>query len=271
MANIFGLTEYWGKRTYIMGILNLTPDSFSDGGKYISPTQSLNRVEEMIREGADIIDIGGESTRPGGNPIDLQTELSRIIPTLEFLKEKFSIPISIDTYRSATAYAALEAGADMINDVCGLKSDPEMANVIASYKVPVCIMHNSPTSNYKDLVDDIQSSLDESIEIALKAGIQKDNIIIDPGIGFGKTWTQNIEILKALDRFKQLGYPLLLGTSRKSFIGKVLDLEVGERLEGTLATSVFGIVKGADILRVHDILQNKRVSIMTDRMVRNFG
>jgi len=192
----------------------------------------------------------------------------RIIPVIKALKEQIDIPISVDTYRANTAYAALSAGADMVNDVWGLKHDPDMAKVVADFGVPVCIMHNSASAEYDSLIEDIKASLGKSIEIALKSGIRNENIIVDPGIGFGKTWEHNLDIMIALEKLKSLGYPLLLGTSRKSFIGKVLGGSVDERLEGTLATSVYGIVKGVDVLRVHDVLQNKRVAIMTDRMVR---
>ena len=269
MFRIGGKLWQWGRRTYIMGILNVTPDSFSDGGRFISVKDALAQTKRMVDEGADIIDIGGESTRPGAKPVNHEQEVERIIPVIKALKEQIDIPISVDTYRANTAYAALSAGADMVNDVWGLKYDPDMAKVVADRNVPVCIMHNSNSAEYESLVEDIKASLGKSIEIALKSGIKDDNIIVDPGIGFGKTWEQNLDLMIALDKIKNLGYPLLLGTSRKSFIGKVLGGSVDERLEGTLATSVYGIVKGVDVLRVHDVLQNKRAAIMTDRMVRD--
>jgi len=265
---IGGKLWQWGRRTYIMGILNITPDSFSDGGKFITIKDVLAQTKRMVEEGADIIDIGGESTRPGAEPVSHEQEVLRIIPVIKALKEQIDIPISVDTYRANTAYAALSAGADMVNDVWGLKHDPDMAKVVADFGVPVCIMHNSASAEYDSLIEDIKASLGKSIEIALKSGIRNENIIVDPGIGFGKTWEHNLDIMIALEKLKSLGYPLLLGTSRKSFIGKVLGGSVDERLEGTLATSVYGIVKGVDVLRVHDVLQNKRVAIMTDRMVR---
>jgi len=265
---IGGKLWQWGRRTYIMGILNITPDSFSDGGKFITIKDVLAQTKRMVEEGADIIDIGGESTRPGAEPVSHEQEVLRIIPVIKALKEQIDIPISVDTYRANTAYAALSAGADMVNDVWGLKHDPDMAKVVADFGVPVCIMHNSASAEYESLIEDIKASLGKSIEIALKSGIRNENIIVDPGIGFGKTWEHNLDIMIALEKLKSLGYPLLLGTSRKSFIGKVLGGSVDERLEGTLATSVYGIVKGVDVLRVHDVLQNKRVAIMTDRMVR---
>ena len=259
----------WGQRTYIMGILNITPDSFSDGGRFLVIEDALVQAEKMVEQGADIIDIGGESTRPGAEPVGHEQEVLRIIPVIKALKEQIDIPISVDTYRASTAYAALSAGADMVNDVWGLKHDPDMAKVIADFGVPVCIMHNNASVEYESLIENIKAGLEQSIEIALKSGIKDESIIVDPGIGFGKTWEQNLNIMIALDKIKNMGYPVLLGTSRKSFIGKVLGLPVGDRLEGTLATSVYGIVKGIDVLRVHDVVQNKRVAIMTDRMVRD--
>jgi len=265
---IGGKLWQWGRRTYIMGILNVTPDSFSDGGRFSAIKDALAQTKRMVEEGADIIDIGGESTRPGAEPVSHEQEVLRIIPVIKAMKEQIDIPISVDTYRANTAYAALSAGADMVNDVWGLKHDPDMMKVVADFGVPVCIMHNSNSAEYESLIEDIKAGLGKSIEIALKSGIRNENIIVDPGIGFGKTWEQNLDIMIALEKLKSLGYPLLLGTSRKSFIGKVLGGSVDERLEGTLATSVYGIVKGADVLRVHDVLQNKRVAIMTDRMVR---
>jgi dihydropteroate synthase len=251
-----------------MGILNITPDSFSDGGRFIGLNDALVQAKKMVEDGVDIIDIGGESTRPGAEPVTYEQEVARIIPVIKELKQQNDIPISVDTYRASTAKAALSAGADMVNDVWGLKNDPDMAKVIAEHDVPVCIMHNSYTTEYESLMEDVLKGLGQSIEIALKSGIKEQNIIVDPGIGFGKTWEQNLDIMIELDKIKDFGYPLLLGTSRKSFIGRVLGLPVDERLEGTLATSVFGIIKGVDVLRVHDVMQNKRVAIMTDRMVR---
>jgi len=266
---IGGKLWQWGRRTYIMGILNITPDSFSDGGRFITTKDALSQTKRMVEEGADVIDIGGESTRPGAGPVSHEQEVLRIIPVIKALKEQIDIPISVDTYRANTAYAALSVGADMVNDVWGLMHDPDMAKVVADFDVPICIMHNSNSAEYESLIEDIKASLGKSIEIALKSGIRNENIIVDPGIGFGKTWEQNLNIMIALDNIKNMGYPVLLGTSRKSFIGKVLGLPVEDRLEGTLATSVYGILKGIDVLRVHDVLQNKRIAIMTDRMVRD--
>ncbi len=260
----------WGKRTYIMGILNVTPDSFSDGGKYFDPRIAINHAKGMIDDGADIIDIGGESTRPGSVAVGVEEEMRRVIPVIRELSnsKEINIPISVDTYKAKTAEYAVRAGADMINDIWGLKADPEMAQAVAGFNVPICIMHNRKVAEYDDLIEDMIKDLCDSIEIGLKAGIKDENIIIDPGIGFGKTWEHNIIVMRHLEEFNRLGYPILLGTSRKSFIGMTLDLPIEERLEGTLATTVTGITKGIDIVRVHDVKANKRVAIMTDRMVR---
>lgn len=258
----------WGSRTYIMGILNITPDSFSDGGCFFNSDNAVRHALQMVEEGADIIDVGGESTRPGHTPVSARQEIERVVPVIERLAKELSVPISVDTYKAETAEAALKAGAHMLNDIWGLKADPDMGPLAAQYDVPVCIMHNRDNSEYSNLMENILGDLSESIDIAKKSGVKDENIIIDPGIGFGKTWEQNIEVMRHLEDFKRLGYPVLLGTSRKSFIGKVLDLNVEERLEGTLATTVTGIIKGTDIVRVHDVLQNKRAAVMTDRMVR---
>lgn len=261
----------WGKKTYIMGILNVTPDSFSDGGSYVSQDAAVNQAIRMYNEGADIIDVGGETTKPGAVPVDAETEINRVIPIIKSLSQVIRIPVSVDTYRAETAELAIKAGASMVNDILGLKYDPDMAAVIADYNVPVCIMHNRTggTDYGEDLIGKILLELEESISIAKKANISDENIIIDPGMGgFAKTWEQNIIVMRHLEDFKKLGYPVLLGTSRKSFIGKVLNLEVDERLEGTLATTSMGITKGIDIVRVHDVLQNSRVAKMMDSMVR---
>ena len=263
-------TWEWGKKTYVMGILNVTPDSFSDGGSYTKPEIALKQAFRMLAEGADIIDVGGETTKPGAVPVSSEIEQQRIIPVIEALSKAISLPVSVDTYRADTAELAIKAGADMINDIWGLKYDSRMAPTIAEYGLPVCIMHNRTTgTNYgEDFIGQILRELEESILIAKKAGIEDDKIIIDPGIGFAKTWEQNLEVMRKLEDFKMLGYPVLLGASRKSFIGKVLDLEVYDRLEGTLATTATGIAKGVDIVRVHDVLQNVRVAKMTDSMVK---
>ncbi len=263
-------TWEWGKKTYVMGILNITPDSFSDGGSYTNLEIALQQALRMVDEGADIIDVGGETTKPGAVPVSPEIEQQRIIPVIEALTKEAGLPVSVDTYRADTAELAIKAGADMINDIWGLKYDSRMAPTIAEYGVPVCIMHNRTTgTDYgEDLIGQILRELEESILIAKNAGIGDDKIIIDPGIGFAKTWEQNLEVMRKLETFKKLGYPVLLGTSRKSFIGRVLGLEVYDRLEGTLATTATGIVKGVEIVRVHDVLQNVRVAKMTDSMVR---
>lgn len=260
----------WGNKTYIMGILNVTPDSFSDGGCYVSQDAAVRQAIRMYNEGADIIDVGGETTKPGAGPVAADIETDRVIPVIESLSKVIRIPVSVDTYRAKTAELAIKAGASMVNDVWGLKYDPDMAAVIAAYRVPVCIMHNRTggTDYGDDLIGKILLELEESISIAKNANIPDENIMIDPGIGFAKTWEQNITVMRHLEDFKKLGYPVLLGASRKSFIGKVLDLEVADRLEGTLAATSIGITKGIDMVRVHDVLQNSRVAKMMDSMVR---
>jgi len=247
----------------IMGILNVTPDSFSDGGKFNSLDTTLNQVEKMIADGADLIDVGGESTRPGHTQISDAEEIDRIVPMITAIRQRFDIPISIDTYKGAVGAAALQAGADMVNDIWGFKYDPTLAEVAARYKVPCVLMHNRNNQNYHHLITDLISDLRESIDIALAAGISKDAIILDPGIGFAKDYAQNMETMHHLEDLQQLGYPLLLGTSRKGFIGLTLDLPVTDRVEGTVATTVIGIMKGASIIRVHDVLENKRAAQMT--------
>jgi len=257
-----------GQRTYIMGILNVTPDSFSDGGRFNDMDSAMDRVKKMLDEGADIIDVGGESTRPGHEVISDEDEIIRIIPIIKAIKERFDIPVSIDTYKGKVAEAALEAGADLVNDVWGFKHDPYIAEVTARYGAPCCLMHNRHDKDYKNLIEDIIADLKESVDIALKAGVKPENIILDPGIGFAKTVEQNLETINSLEKIKAMGYALLLGTSRKSTIGAVLDLPVDQRVEGTVATSVIGIMKGCDFVRVHDVLENKRACKMTDAIVR---
>ena len=252
------------KRIYIMGILNVTPDSFSDGGKYNNKDEALRRVEQMISEGADIIDVGGESTRPNYIHISDEEEIERVVPIIEDIKSHFDIPISIDTYKSKVAESSLAAGADLINDICGLKQDPRMAEVIAKYDVPVCIMHNREEAVYNNFMEDVISDLKESIEIAQKAGIEKDKLIIDPGIGFAKTYEMNLIVMNRLEELKQFGLAVLLGTSRKSMIGLTLEEPVENRLEGTIATSVMGAMKGCNFVRVHDVLANLRAIRMTE-------
>ncbi|WP_244272695.1 dihydropteroate synthase [Natronincola peptidivorans] len=262
-------TIYFGKRTYIMGILNVTPDSFSDGGSYIDIEKAVAHGKQMVEDGADIIDIGGESTRPGAAEVTAEIEMSRVLPVVERLVKEIKIPISVDTYKAEVAEKVLDAGAHMINDVWGLQRDPNLAAVIAKYDVPIVMMHNQIGTEYhKDIIETIKDFLEKSIDIALKAGINEDKIILDPGIGFGKNPEQNMKVMARLSELNTLGYPLLLGTSRKSMIGKILDLPPEERVEGTLATSVMGIIQGVDVLRVHDIVENLRTAKVTDAIVR---
>ena len=259
----------YGKKTYIMGILNVTPDSFSDGGSFTSIEKALNHAKEMIDNGADIIDLGGESTRPGHKMIDADEELRRVIPVIKELKNQLNVKVSVDTYKAIVAKESLKLGADMINDVWGLRKDPDMASTIAKYDAHVCIMHNQDGTNYdKDIIESIKEFLLESIKIAKDAGIDEKKIVIDPGIGFGKTFEQNIEVMARLDELIDLGYPILLGTSKKSMIGKILDLEPKDRVEGTIATTVLGINSGVDIVRVHDVLQNIRAIKVADAICR---
>lgn len=253
--------------SYIMGILNVTPDSFSDGGKFVIIDEARRQVRKMIADGADIIDVGGESTRPGHEEVSEDVEIERVVPVIKMIAEEFDTVISIDTSKSIVAEAAIKAGAHMVNDVWGLKKDPQMAHVVAKHHVPVCIMHNRENDVYKDLVMDMVMDLGESIKIAQENGVQRDKIIIDPGIGFAKSVEENLIIMRDLKVFNQLGYPVLLGTSRKSMIGKTLDLPVSERLEGTIATTVMGVQAGAAIFRVHDVKANKRAMDMTRAII----
>ncbi|NMF05165.1 dihydropteroate synthase [Clostridium beijerinckii] len=258
-----------GERTYIMGILNFTPDSFSDGGKFNDIDVAIKHVKEMIDNGADIIDVGGESTRPGYEIVSEEEEISRVVPIIKAIKENFDISVSIDTYKAKVAEQAIKAGANLINDIWGFKKDKDMARVAAKYNVPCCLMHNRDNTEYKNLMEDILNDLKECINIAKNAEVKDENIILDPGIGFGKTYEQNLETMNNLERIKDLGYPILLGTSRKSMIGLALNLPVEERIEGTVATTVIGIMKDAcDFVRVHDVLENSRAAKMTDIIVR---
>ncbi len=251
-------------RTYVMGILNITPDSFSDGGKYSVLDNAVGHAVLMEEEGADIIDVGGESTRPNHLSVNTEEEIARVIPVIKELVKVLNIPVSIDTSKALVAKEAVKAGASMINDVWGFKKDPEIAAVAAETGVACCLMHNRDNTNYNNLIVDIKNELIESIKIALGAGVKKDKIILDPGIGFGKTVEQNIEVLSKLSEIVDLGYPVLLGTSRKSMIGISLDLPVEERLEGTIATNVIGVNSGCSIIRVHDVKENLRAVRMTD-------
>lgn len=258
-----------GDRTYVMGILNVTPDSFSDGGKYNEVELAVKRAGELINNGADIIDIGGESTRPNFEYIEAVEEIERVVPIIKAIKEKFDIPISIDTYKAKTAEGAILAGADLINDVWGFKKDKEMAKIAAKYKVPCILMHNREKIPYKNIMKDLVMDLIDSINIALEAGVKRENIILDPGIGFAKTQEENLIVMNNLEKIKALGFPVLLGTSRKSMIGNALDLPVEKRVEGTLATTVIGIMKGCEFIRVHDVLENKRACVMTDKILNS--
>lgn len=243
--------------TYIMGILNVTPDSFSDGGKYNSLDRALEHVEQMIAEGAAIIDIGGESTRPGYEmKLSNEEEMERVLPVIEAVKARFDIPVSLDTYHSAVAKAGIDAGADLINDIWGLKYDPEMAAVIAKGKVACCLMHNREEADYTDFVTDLRKDLEETIYLAKQDGIADDRIILDPGVGFGKTYENNLTAIKCLDAVRSLGYPVLLGTSRKSVIGLTLDAPVTDRVVGTAVTTVFGVQQHCAFVRVHDVKEN---------------
>lgn len=253
-------------RTYIMGILNVTPDSFSDGGSYNSIDKALMQVEKMINEGMDIVDIGGESTRPGYIQVSEEKEISRVVPVIEGIKKNFDIPISVDTYKSKVASASISAGADLINDIWGCKYDMDMAKIIADSGVACCLMHNRDiaTNPYTDFIEDVMLDLRESVNLARNAGVASDKIIIDPGVGFGKTYEENLIVLNRLHRFNEFKLPVLLGTSRKSVIGKTLNLEVEDRLEGTLATTALGVMKGCAFVRVHDVKENKRVVRMLE-------
>lgn len=279
----------WGERTYVMGILNLTPDSFSGDGLVAGEdliTRALAQADEFLKAGADILDLGAESSRPGSQPVPAETELERLLPVLKTLREK-DLPaiISVDTWKSKVAEECLKAGANWINDIWGLKADPQMAAVIADHKAGVVLMHNRSRpasvkdlgnlgksyegSDYADFMGSIRSELQQSIEIARSAGIQDEKIVLDPGIGFGKSQEQNLGLINHLDELISLGFPLLVGPSRKSFIGQVLDLPVEEREEGTAAAVAVSILRGADIVRVHDIKPMVRVVRMTDAIVRS--
>lgn len=252
------------KHTYIMGILNVTPDSFSDGGKYERIDAALWRVEQMLSEGMDIVDIGGESTRPGYVPISDEEELCRVLPVVEAVRKRFAVPISVDTCKSAVAREALGAGADLINDIWGLKFDSKMAQIIAKYGAACCLMHNRSEAVYDDFLEDVLADMRESVRLAKEAGIADDNIILDPGVGFGKTYEHNLIVLRNLGRFHELSYPLLLGTSRKSVIGRTLDLPPEQRVEGTLATTALAVFYHWPFVRVHDIKENKRTIQMME-------
>jgi dihydropteroate synthase len=264
----------FGKKTLVMGILNVTPDSFSDGGRYYNTEDALRHAMEMCEQGADIIDIGGASSRPNSKMAEEQEELCRVVPVIERLARE-GIIMSVDTFRAKVAEKALERGAHFINDISNLQMDEDLLPVLIAAGSPVVLMHNRMQIHqdepYTDLIADIIGDLKKSIDRALAAGLQAEKIILDPGVGFGKTPGENRMILKSLRSFKSCGYPLLLGTSRKSFIGQTLNLEVEERLEASLATVAIGIMNGADIVRVHDVKESKRVALMTDAVIRENG
>lgn len=254
--------------TYVMGILNVTPDSFSDGGKWNDRDKALRHVEEMIAEGMDILDIGGESTRPGYTPLSDEEEMDRVLPIIREIKSNFNIPLSLDTYKSKVALAGIQAGVGMINDIWGLKYDDKMAKVIADSGVACCLMHNRKDANYQDFMQVVAADLAETIRIAERAGIADEKIILDPGVGFGKNYEQNLEVINSLEELKMFGYPLLLGCSRKSVIGLTLDLPAEERLEGTLVTTVMAVMKGCSFVRVHDIKENIRAIRMAEAILQ---
>lgn len=257
-----------GKDCYVMGILNVTPDSFSDGGKWNNLEAAREHTARMIEEGASIIDIGGESTRPGHVQISDQEEIDRVLPVIEMVKSSFDIPVSIDSYKSQVVEAALRAGADLVNDIWGLKYDRKVAELIARYQVPCCLMHNREKAEYENFVEDMCQDLRDSLAIARSAGIPDDKIILDPGVGFGKTYEHNLTAVWHLERLVELGYPVLLATSRKGFIGRTLDLPTDQRVEGTMVTTVIGVEKGASFVRVHDVKENLRAIRMTQAIMR---
>jgi dihydropteroate synthase len=257
----------YSSKTLIMGILNVTPDSFSDGGSYDSVQKAAARAKEMVEEGADIIDVGGESTRPGHTPVTAEEEIARVVPIIKALVKEVDVPISIDTYKAETAGAAVEAGAHIINDVWGAKKDPLMAEVAAEKGVPIILMHNRVDKEYDVFIRDAVQDLQESISLVKKAGVKDEQIILDPGIGFAKSFEQNLEMMRNVDILVSLGYPVLYATSRKRVIGHVLDLPVEERMEGTGATVCWGIQKGCQLVRVHDVKEMARMAKMTDALM----
>ncbi len=287
---IAGFTFNWATRTYVMGILNITPDSFSGDGLLDhagTVEAALAQARQFVEAGADILDVGGESTRPGSTPVSAEDELDRVMPVIRAVRAELQVLISVDTYKARVAEAALAAGANLVNDVWGLRADPGLASVVADHQAPVILMHNrSQPANaevrerlggryvgveYEDLIEDVRRELLESVALARAAGIPDAHIILDPGIGFGKTVRQNLALINRLDEIRSLGFPLLLGPSRKSFIGYTLDLPPGERVEGTAAAVAIGISRGADIVRVHDVAQLVRVARMTDAIIRERG
>lgn len=264
---VIGNKEFFG-RTYIMGILNVTPDSFSDGGKWNSIDNALRHTEQMINDGAAVIDVGGESTRPGHTKISDSEEIERTAPVIEEIKKRFDIPVSIDTYKNAVAREALLKGADLVNDIWGFKFDGKMAETVKEFDAACCLMHNRQNAEYGDFMSDVLCDLEESIKLAKSAGIDDNKIMTDPGIGFAKTLEENLYLTGHTEELKKLGYPVLLGTSRKSMIGLTLDLPTDERLEGTLVTTVLAVQKGCLFVRVHDVKENARAIKMTEALGR---
>lgn len=267
----------FGARTFIMGILNVTPDSFSDGGCYLDAQNAIAHAEMMVAEGADIIDVGGESSRPGASPVSVDEELVRVLPVIEGITDKVNVPISIDTYKSTVARQALEAGANIVNDITALRGDPEIADIIAQMEAGVVLMHMKGTPrtmqrspSYQDIVTEVITWLQQRIDTAEARGILSERIMVDPGIGFGKSLNRshNLQILRRLDEFRCLTKPVLIGTSRKAFIGKILGLPEGDRVEGTAATVAWSIAHGADVVRVHDVKAMRRIADMTDAIYR---
>ena len=253
--------------TYVMGILNVTPDSFSDGGKFNHLDAALRHAEEMVADGADILDIGGESTRPGHTVITDQEEIDRVVPVIEAVKARFDVPVSVDTYKGAVTEAALEAGADLVNDIWGFRHDRRVAELTARYGAACCLMHNRPEPVYGDFFADVLDDLRQSVAIAEAAGVSRDRIILDPGVGFGKTYEMNLACIHHLEKLHRLDLPILLGTSRKSVIGLTLDLPTDQRLEGTLVTTVMAVMKDCAFVRVHDVKENLRAIRMTEAIL----
>jgi len=272
-------TLRWGERTYVMGIINLSPDSFSGDG-LAAPEAAVEQARRFVKDGADILDVGGESTRPGFAPVSIEEEIKRVVPVIEKLAAELPVPVSIDTSKSEVATAALKAGASILNDVWGLKRDPKIGELAAKQNVPIILMSNQrerggydaaikrDTSHYDDVMTEVVGFLKQSLDTALKLGVPRENIILDPGIGFGKTWQQDLEIIRRLSELKALGRPILVGASRKSFIGKVLDVTAGDRKEGDAAVTAIAIANGADIVRVHDVKEMVRVCRMSDAVIR---
>jgi len=257
-----------GTRTFIVGILNVTPDSFSDGGQHNSVEAAVKRAVEMVGQGADIIEVGGESSRPGHSIISAQEEIDRVLPVVSALASQINVPIAVDTWKAEVAQAVLDAGASMINDIYGFIRDPQLAKICAKHNAVCCLMHNRDNDIYSELIGEIKTDIGRGIEVLRSAGVDQSKIIIDPGIGFAKSAEENVEILRNLNKICDLGFPVMLGTSRKSFIGKTIGLPLEERCEATIATTVLGISSGCDFIRVHDIAENKKAAMMTDYILR---